>query len=118
MIALRGYLRLAGLPDCAAAEKVKMCQEALAVAKRPDEKKLILGVLGDVGTAEAFLMTVPMLQEEPVREEAAQASTKIAKALGNKLPPKTKAAMEAVLSFTKNKNTKKDAEDVLEKVKK
>lgn len=118
VIALRGYLRLAGLPDRPAAEKVKMCQEALAVAKRPDEKKLILGVLGDVNTAEAFLMTVPMLQEQPVREEAAQASTKIAKALGNKLPPETKAAMETVLSFTKNKNAKKDAEDVLKKVKK
>ncbi|MCX5676138.1 MAG: HEAT repeat domain-containing protein [Planctomycetota bacterium] len=118
VIALRGYLRLAGLPDCPAAEKVKMCQEALAVAKRPDEKKLILGVLGDVNTAEAFLMTVPMLQEQPVREEAAQASTKIAKALGNKLPPETKAAMETVISFTKNKNARKDAEDILKKVKK
>jgi HEAT repeat protein len=118
VIALRGYLRLAGLPDRPAAEKVKMCHEALAVAKRPDEQKLILGVLGDVNTAEAFLMTVPMLQEAPVREEAAQASTKIAKALGNKLPPQTQAAMETVLSFTKNKNTRKDAEEVLKRVKK
>jgi len=118
VIAVRGYLRLAGLPDRPAAEKVKMCREALAAAKRPDEKKLILAILGDVNTVEAFLMTMPMLHEEPVREEAAQASTKIAKALGNKLPPQTKAAMETVLSFTKNKNTRKDAEDVLKKVKK
>ncbi|MBM4019529.1 MAG: hypothetical protein FJ288_14625 [Planctomycetes bacterium] len=116
VLAIRGYLRLAGLPDRPAPEKIKMCQEALAVVKRADEKKLVLGVLGDAATPEAFNMVAAMLDEKPVQEEAALAATKIGKALGR--PPAGAAeAMEKILAFTKNKNARKDAEDILKRAK-
>jgi HEAT repeat protein len=117
VLALRGYLRLAGLPDRPAAEKIRMCQEALTVIKRPDEKKLVLGVLADVNSPEALLMVVPMLSEGAVKNEAASAAVKIAKGLGNKLPPETGPAMQEVLKITKDKRVIKDAEDILKKIK-
>jgi HEAT repeat protein len=116
VLALRGYVRLAGLPEQAPAQKILMCREALAVAKRPEEKRAVLAVLGEVNTAESLKMISPMLDDGTVKEEAAQASTKVAKALGNNLPPETKEMMERVLSFTKNKNAQKDAAEVLKKV--
>lgn len=118
VLALRGYIRLAGVPaDKPAAAKFKMCQEALAVCKRPDEKKLVLGVLADVNTPEAFKLVVPMLSEDPLKNEAAVAATKIAKSLGNNLPEETKEAMDKVLTITKDRRVQKDAEDVIKKIK-
>jgi len=117
VLALRGYIRLAGLTDRPAAEKIKMCQDALAAAKRPDEKKQVLGVLGDVNLPQALQMVGPMLEEPALKGEAAVTATKIAKGLGGNLPPETKAMMEAVLVITKDKRVVKDAEDVLKRIK-
>ena len=117
VLGLRGYIRLAGLPEQAPAQKMQMCREALAVAKRPEEKRAVLAVLGEVNTAESLKMISPMLDDGTVKEEAAQAATKVAKALGNNLPPETKEMMEKVITFTKNKNAQKDANEVLKKVK-
>ena len=116
VIALRGYLRLAGLPDRPAAEKVKMCQEALAAAKRPDEKRLVLGPLADLNTLEALKTAAPLMDEAGVKEEAASATVKIAKKLGGRLPAEVKDAMEKALTITRNDRVKKDAQDVLKKV--
>jgi hypothetical protein len=94
-----------------------MCQEALAAAKRPDEKKLVLGPLGDIPGLEALRVVLPMLDEQPLRGEAANAAVKIAKATPGAMPPEVKDAMEKILAFTKDKRLTKDAEDVMKRVK-
>jgi hypothetical protein len=93
-----------------------MCQEALAAAKRPDEKRLVLGPLADLNTLAALKLAVPLMDEQGVKEEAASAAVKIAKALGNRLPPEVADAMEKAITVTKNDRVKKDAQDVLKKV--
>jgi HEAT repeat protein len=116
VLALRGYVRLITVGDRPAAEKVTMCQEALAAAKRPDEKRLVLGPLADLKTLAALKLAAPLMDEQGVKEEAASAAVKIAKAMGNRLAPEVADAMEKAITVTKNDRVKKDAQDVLKKI--
>jgi HEAT repeat protein len=117
VLAIRGYLRLAGLPERTVAERVAMCREALTVIKRPDEKKLVLGVLAETNSPDAFAMASPMLEDNSTKNEAAVAVIKIAKLLGNKIPADAKAAIETAKGLTKDKKLITDAEDALKKIK-
>ena len=116
VLALRGYVRLITVGERPVAEKVKMCQEALAAAKRPDEKRLVLGPLADLNTLAALKLAAPLMDEQGVKEEAASAAVKIAKAMGNRLAPEVADAMEKAITVTKNDRVKKDAQDVLKKI--
>jgi HEAT repeat protein len=117
VLAIRGYLRLAGLPERTAAERVTMSREAMAVAKRPEEKKLVLTVLGETNSPEAFAMAAPMVEDTSLKNEAAIAVIKIAKLLGNKVPAEAKSALEAAKGITKDKRLISDADDALRKIK-
>jgi HEAT repeat protein len=118
VLALRGYVRLANVPaGRPVAEKLKMYQEAMAVARRPDEKKLVLGAMGDLKSPEALKRVLPLLADENLKEEASAAAVKIAKALNGNPKPAIRDAMEKVLAASKNAGTRKDAEDVLKKLK-
>jgi HEAT repeat protein len=116
VLALRGYVRLISVGDRPVPEKVKMCQQALEAAKRPDEKRLILGPLAECRTIDALKLAAPLMDETGVKEEAAQASVRIARDIGGKLPPEVKDAMEKALTVTRNERVKKDAQDVLKKI--
>jgi sugar phosphate isomerase/epimerase/HEAT repeat protein len=113
VLALRGYVRLAGLPDVPAAQKLKMYQDALAAAKRPDEKRLALGGLGDMKSAEALRMVIPLLDDPSLAAEACVTAVKIAKNLGGVAEATVSEAMTKVLAVTKSAGVKKDAEDLL-----
>ncbi|MCX5682880.1 MAG: HEAT repeat domain-containing protein, partial [Planctomycetota bacterium] len=67
ILALRGYVRLAGLPDVPAAQKMTMFADAMAAAKRPDEKKLVLGGLGEMKSADALKMAAACLDDAAVQ---------------------------------------------------
>jgi HEAT repeat protein len=117
VLAIRGYLRLAGMPERTAAERVAMSREALAVAKRPDEKKLVLGVLAEANSPEALAMASPMLEDNSLKNEAATAVVKIAKLLGNKITADAKPALEAAKGISKDRRIIADADDALRKIK-
>ena len=117
VLAIRGYLRLAGLPERTVAERVAMSREALAVAKRPDEKKLVLTVLAETNSPEALAMASPMLEDNSLKNEAATAVVKIAKLLGNKITADAKPALEAAKGISKDKRIIADADDALKKIK-
>jgi len=79
VMALRGYVRLVGLPsDRPAGETVRMYQEALATARRPDEKRLVLAGLSAVRTVESLRVVATCLDDEALRAEAAAAAVQIA----------------------------------------
>jgi HEAT repeat protein len=116
VLALRGYVRLITVGNRPVAEKVKMCQEAMAAAKRPDEKRLVLGPLGECKTLDAFNLAAPLLDQEGVKEEAAATTVKIARDLPGTLPPEVKEAMTKVLAVSKNNNVRGGAQNVITKI--
>ena len=114
VLALRGYVRLAGLPDVPTAQKLKMFADAMAATKRPDEKKLVLGGLGEMKDVGALKMVAACLDEPAVQADAAPVAVKIAKALGNSSKKDVTEAMTKVVAVAKEgSNVRKDAEDLL-----
>jgi sugar phosphate isomerase/epimerase/HEAT repeat protein len=113
VLALRGYVRLAGLPGVQPAGKIKMYQEAMAAAKRPDEKKAVLGGLGEMKSVDALKMVEPCLDDDALKAEASSAAVKIAKALGGGAKEVTIGVMQKVLGATKDANVRKEAENIL-----
>jgi HEAT repeat protein len=113
VLALRGYLRLAAAKECPADRKLKMAAEALAAARRAEEKRQALGVLGGAGTLEALKAVVPCLDDKDLKEEAAAAAVKIAKALGSRGGGDVRAAMEKVKAVSANAGLKGEADKVL-----
>ncbi|MBM3890287.1 MAG: hypothetical protein FJ388_14325, partial [Verrucomicrobia bacterium] len=70
ILALRGYINLIKDKDLAPAKKLAMAKEANALIQRPDEKRLLLGALGSVPSAEALVMVLPQLDDAATKSEA------------------------------------------------
>ena len=115
ILALRGYVRLAGEQPTDDA-KVKMLTEAMKLAKRPEDKKLVLGALGNVQTVESLKLVAPCLGDAALAEEASAAAVKIAGKVAGSAKDLTRDAMQKVLQLSKNKNVRKQAENILKKV--
>ena len=122
VLALRGYVRLANVPpDRPAAEKLKMYEAALAAAKRPEEKKLVLGPLGEIKVIGALRMAAALMGDDPLKEEAAATAVRIAKSMGDDVRKDdaradVRAAMQKVLDISKGDNVRKDAEGVIQRI--
>jgi HEAT repeat protein len=118
VLALRGYVRLVNVPqDKPAAEKLRMCDAAMAASGRPEDKRLVIGALAEVKSPEALKMVVPLMADEALKEEAAAAAVKIAKGLGAAAKEDVKAAMQKVLEVSKNDGIRAEAERLLAKLK-
>ena len=74
VVALRGYVRMAGMSTNSSAMFVR----AMELAKRPDDKKAVLGSLGSTGPAEALGIIEPFLDDPQLKLEAATAIVQIA----------------------------------------
>jgi len=73
LLALRGYFSWAANPELPADRRLAMCRQAAGVVEQPEEKKLLLGALGTIKTADAFLAAAPYLDDAAVKAEAGAA---------------------------------------------
>ena len=83
VLALRGYIRLAGIADVSAPDKIRMYKDALGAAKRVDEKKLAFAGLAAVRTIESLQTVGSYLDDDALKAEAALAAAKIARPQNN-----------------------------------
>lgn len=91
IIALRGYVRTIGLPsERPIGEVLKHFQEAMDLAKRPDDKKLILSAMSDVYHPDVLKMIEPYLVDAALKAEAEAATKKIREGMSG--PPKVTAS--------------------------
>jgi HEAT repeat protein len=116
VLALRGYLRLARERERKEEDRLKMAQVALPLAKRPDEQKQVLGVLRDLRSIEALRLAAPLMSEEKVKGEAIDATVRIARQIGGKLPDEVKGAMEQAIKLTTDERIRREAGEVLKKI--
>ena len=80
-LCLRGYLGLASSGGLPGGQRLSMCREAEGLLERDDEKRLLLGALGNINTPGAVAMIVPYLDSSGTREEASAAVVGIAERL-------------------------------------
>jgi len=118
VLALRGYVRLVKEQRFKSAEKVAMYRGAMAAAKRPDEKVMILSALGEVKDVEAVELIAESLGDAALREAAAAAAVRIGREFRGdvrKEPLKSVIVpvMEKVLAVSQNTNVRRDAQRVL-----
>ncbi|MCY2996396.1 MAG: HEAT repeat domain-containing protein [Planctomycetota bacterium] len=118
ILAIRGYIRLAGQQSVPADKKLAMSKEALGLAERDDEKRLVLGVLGGVPNAEALALVVTSLENPALKNEASAAAVSIAEKIASSQPAVVAAALKKVLTATENKDLQKKAQDLLNKTEK
>jgi len=119
IIALRGYVGLLGLPNQRpAAESLKLYQDAMGASTRPDEKKLVLGGLGQVHHIGALKIAEECLADKALINEAAAAIVSIAKAIGKAHKTEAVGALTKVTQEEVPKNIRKDAANLLNELKK
>ncbi len=111
VMALRGYINLARSRHWRRNDekKVAIYAEALAIAKRPDEKRAVLGGLTDVRNKDALVLAATCLDDADVAEEAASAVVRIAGRLANKTDDAVQTALQKVMKVAKNKGTLNEA---------
>jgi len=115
VLALRGYIRLAGAEGLKAEQRLQMYRKAMDTARRDDEKRQALGGLGDVKAVDALKMVMPALDQKPLQNEACAAAVKIARNLGARGKETIRQAMKKVLQVSKNKRLRGEAQKLLKK---
>ncbi len=113
ILALRGYIRLIGLPEVEPQEKLHRCGLAMELAQRDDEQRLVLGALGGVGTAPAMERVLSYLDQPNLKNEAAAAAIANGYKLVRSQPAVVAQAMQRVLKSVDNKNVQRRAQDLL-----
>jgi len=82
VLALRGYIKLATIPNARPnAETARLLNEAMSLAKQPEEKRAILAALPGCPSPEALALAEASLKDEAVGKEAKAASDRIRRAL-------------------------------------
>jgi len=112
VIALRGFVRVVTLPG-AGGDTVKLLASAMEACKRNDEKKMVLGGLGEVKSGESLDMVAKYLDDDALKNEAQQAAVKIAKDIHQRAPESVKAAMDKIIATSKNTGLKNEAKKAL-----
>lgn len=98
VLALRGLVRMAALPDAPPLfEKAGLLGAALARAPRIEDAKLVLGALGEVPDVAALELAAGRLGDSELQIEAATAVVKIAKRIQRTRPDEAKAAVQKIL---------------------
>lgn len=112
VLAIRGLVRLSA-PRGEEPAKVDTLAEVLGLAKRPDEKRLVLGMLGGIVGPESLELANSALDDKALAAEAALASVMIAEKIEGEAD-KVRAAMEKVEKVAKDEQVRQRAQTVLE----
>ncbi len=114
VLALRGYVRVVGLPsDRPAGDTVKMYEKGMTAAARPEDKRLVLAGMGGVAAPEALATVDGYLNDASLHGEAAAATVRIADAIGNSHTADAKVALKKIMKIAKDERTKARARSML-----
>lgn len=109
VLALRGYVRLAGMSD----NPTAMYTRALELAERTEDKRLVLAGLGTAGSTEALQLVEKHLNDAALQAEAAAAIVQIAGRLRESDAARAKAALNNVLATVKDAAVRGQAQEAV-----
>lgn len=113
--ALRGYLRIARQLQLSDEERLRFFHAAMETGQRDEEKRLALDVLTRIPSPKTLELTTAHLDDEALREKAAEAAVAIGGKLAASDPAAVKAAMEKVIAAEVPEDLKSRARDVQRK---
>lgn len=115
VLALRGVARLVGRSDQNADEKVATLKSAMNVARRGEEKQLLLGTLGDIPTLNALKLAEPLLADDGLKDSAAATMVKISAGLKDQALKDARPMLEKALAASANEDTKKKLQEQIKR---
>ncbi len=110
ILALRGVVRLASTKGLPAAEAVGLLAQAMPLADRPEERKLVLAALASLAHPAGLDLAQKYLADKEVELEAATAVVQIAKTLRRSNPDAAAAAIRKVLEVCQSPAARQLAE--------
>jgi len=114
ILATRGYISLIGKNTKRPTKQtLQMYADAMQLAKRIDEKRLVLAGIANLKSVDALNMVAKFLDEPSLQQEAASAAVKIAEAFKGKNKTDVKPVMEKVLQIARSKSVKDKAQKLL-----
>ncbi|MBN2506751.1 MAG: HEAT repeat domain-containing protein [Verrucomicrobia bacterium] len=121
-LCLRSYLGLASNADIPVGQRLHMCQQAAELARRTDEKKMLLSALGSLPAPKTCSLILPHLDDPAVKEEAAAAIVAVADKLlnrkdANKVAASLVSPLEKVAQTTANQELAKRANALAQQAK-
>ena len=116
ILALRGFIQIAGAGG-SNKDKVGRYLTASELAKRPDEKRLLISKLKDNRTIESFRVIKNYLADPAVQAEAEIAAIDLANRIGSgRNRDEVAATLTSIAETSKNKGAVKRANDCLKKL--
>jgi hypothetical protein len=115
--ALRGYINLVRDENLPTEKKIEFCRQAAALIQRDEEKKLLLGALSMIPSAEALSMAMAYLDAPATRDEASFAAVTISENIVEQKPAEVAEALQKVLKATENRDVRNRARQTLNKAK-
>ncbi|MGO9202600.1 MAG: HEAT repeat domain-containing protein [Limisphaerales bacterium] len=112
VVALRGFVRMAGLSKDPAA----MYARAMELAERPEDKKLVLGSLGAAEPLAAMKLVEPCLKNDQLRAEAALAAIQIADRLRQQDAVRAKAIAKEALAVASDAALRQKGQEVINQI--
>jgi type 1 glutamine amidotransferase len=94
---------------------VDLLASAMRLGRRPDEKRLALGVASDVASRQTLILASHAVADEALQQDACTALVKVAEKLPRPGDSDIRIAMEQVLAHTKDAAIRTRAEAVLAK---
>ena len=114
VLALRGYVRMIEVGrDRPVDATLAMCKAAMDTARRPEEKRQALGVIGTVSDPKALAMAETYLRDKATTAEAASAMVKIARAISGTHRDDARDAIQRATAATDVDAIHKQAEEAL-----
>ncbi len=95
--AFRGYVRLVSDSEMSADEKVKLLEQAVALAADAQERKLVLAALGETYSAGSLRMVTAYLADPELVDEVGAAAVKLSAELGARHKEEVATLLQAVL---------------------
>ena len=122
IIAFRGLVRIVSLPESVkkdAGNAVALLVEAMSMAPRTDEKRLVLGALSGIASLAALDAAQKCLPDAELRTEAELACVMIVKQFKTPGPDRDKAmaALKTLAETTENESIRKQATAILDAAK-
>jgi HEAT repeat protein len=116
-VAFRGYVRLAGLSESRAPEATTaMYRRALEVAVDPDDRRLVLTGLAEVGHVDALSLAQASLDDPELGPAAAQAVITIAERVGPDHREQALAAIDDALTRHDNPELRRQAGETINRI--
>ena len=114
---LGAYMRLIAASGRSQDAVLELYKDALAVARSPDEKRVILGGLGRLKSRPSLELVQTFFDNEDLSEAAAAAAVSIIKprrsGRGGLRGKRVTATLEKVIAMTESEDVRRDAQDIL-----